>query len=320
MKNFLTKFISNHKQTAPFIFSPFPGNCTYKTLKKMFIRGYLAWKTAIYLHFNEEKATHVFYYSLTKESFDEKNSHDIKHFLNFISEKILLWFENNQNINENLKTLNLDIDLHNAAIKAFATFQSQQTEIHAQVSDEMLDHLKEMQKREWEIYRDVIYAASKQKVKLILPNEVERYKQNSILLEYDIEERVHIPQCRNKVKSILESMNFPASTITSWLLVISEAITNSIKHAEKGKLILLYDNNNKEVIAIVEDKGPGINLKDLPNAVFVEGYSTKKSLGQGFTIMLKIASKIILSTSKFGTTLILVLKQHHNESFLKQAN
>jgi anti-sigma regulatory factor (Ser/Thr protein kinase) len=311
MKNFLTKFISNHKQTAPFIFSPLPGNCTYTTLKKRFIRGYLAWKTAIYLHFNEEEATHVFYYSLTKENFDENNSHDMKHFLNFISEKILLWFENNHDINENLKTLNLETDLHNAAIKAFATFQSQQTEIYAEISDEMLDNLKEMQKREWEIYRDVIYAASKKKVKLILPNEVEQYKKDSVLLEYNIEERAHIPQCRNKVKSILESMNFPASTITSWLLAISEAITNSVKHAEKGKLTLLHNNGNDEVIAIVEDEGPGINLRDLPNAIFVEGYSTKKSLGQGFTIMLKIAAKIILSTSSFGTTLILVLK-HNN--------
>jgi anti-sigma regulatory factor (Ser/Thr protein kinase) len=319
MKNFLAKLISESKQTAPFIISPFPSNCTYKTLKKMFIRGYLAWKTAIYLHFNGEEATHVFYYSLTKENFNENNRHDMKHFLNFISEKILLWFENNQNINENLKTLNLDTDLHNAAIKAFATFQSEQTEIHAAFSNEMLGNFKELQKREWEIYRDVIYAASKKKVKLILPNEVEQYKKNSILLEYNIEERAHIPQCRNKVKSILESMNFPAPTITSWLLAISEAITNSIKHAERGKLILLYDNENEEVIAVVEDKGPGINLKDLPNAVFVEGYSTKKSLGQGFTIMLKIASKIILSTSNFGTTLMLVLKQN-NESLLKKAN
>jgi anti-sigma regulatory factor (Ser/Thr protein kinase) len=317
MKNFLTKFISNHKQTAPFIFSPLPGNCTYTTLKKRFIRGYLAWKTAIYLHFNEEEATHVFYYSLTKENFDENNSHDMKHFLNFISEKILLWFENNHDINENLKTLNLETDLHNAAIKAFATFQSQQTEIYEEISDEMLDNLKEMQKREWEIYRDVIYAASKKKVKLILPNEVEQYKKDSVLLEYNIEERAHIPQCRNKVKSILESMNFPASTITSWLLAISEAITNSVKHAEKGKLTLLHNNGNDEVIAIVEDEGPGINLRDLPNAIFLEGYSTKKSLGQGFTIMLKIAAKIILSTSSFGTTLILVLK-HNNESHLKK--
>jgi anti-sigma regulatory factor (Ser/Thr protein kinase) len=319
MQSFFTKFISKNKQTAPFISSPFPSNLSYKALKKMFIRGYLAWKTAIYLHFNEEEATQVFYYSLTKESFNENNNHDMKHFLNFISEKILFWFENNQDINKNLKTLNLNTDLHNAAIKAFAKFQSQQTEIHAVISDEMFGTLKEVQKREWEIYRDVIYAASKKKVKLILPNEVEQYKKNLILLEYDIKERAHIPECRNKVKSILESMNFPASTITSWLLAISEAITNAIKHAERGKLILLYDYNNEEVIAIIEDEGPGINLKDLPNAVFVEGYSTKKSLGQGFTIMLKIASKIILSTSSFGTTLILVLKQN-SESLLKKAN
>jgi anti-sigma regulatory factor (Ser/Thr protein kinase) len=317
MQSFFTKFISKNKQTAPFISSPFPSNLSYKALKKMFIRGYLAWKTAIYLHFNEEEATHVFYYSLTKENFDEINSHDMKHLLNFISEKILLWFENKQNINENLKTLNLDTDLHNAAIKAFATFQSEQTEIYAAFSNEMLGNFKELQKREWEIYRDVIYAVSKKKVRLILPNEIEQYKKNPILFEYDIKERAHIPECRNKVKSILESMNFPTPTITSWLLAISEAITNSIKHAERGKLILLYNNEDEEVIAIVEDKGPGINLKDLPNAIFVEGYSTKKSLGQGFTIMLKIASKIILSTSSFGTTLMLVLKQN-NESLLKK--
>jgi anti-sigma regulatory factor (Ser/Thr protein kinase) len=91
----------------------------------------------------------------------------------------------------------------------------------------------------------------------------------------------------------------------SWILVLSEAITNTIKHAELGKMTLVESVEEEEIRFVIEDNGPGFPLKDLPKNTLLAGCSTKKSMGQGFTLMMKIAKQVILYTSPRGSTIIL---------------
>lgn len=55
----------------------------------------------------------------------------------------------------------------------------------------------------------------------------------------------------------------------------------------------------------VSDQGNGIEHLTLPRAVLLKGYSTKHSLGIGYTVMLGVADRVLLATSKDGTTVIL---------------
>jgi anti-sigma regulatory factor (Ser/Thr protein kinase) len=226
---------------------------------------------------------------------------EAKHELISYACRLIDWIRNGDEVYIKLKEAGLSRELHEALLH-----------VYEEVKDEILDYLPQKikpdnmtpQKDEvWNVYRDVIFAATQQKLQLIPCSEVESYKKGQLICAAEIKERSDIPIARNAAKESLNQAGVPSASIMTQLLLISEAITNILKHAKDGKL-LIYDAPSG-IFVIVEDTGKGIPLKILPNAVLLSGYSTKKSLGQGFTLMLKMADQIYLATSERGTTLIL---------------
>jgi anti-sigma regulatory factor (Ser/Thr protein kinase) len=167
------------------------------------------------------------------------------------------------------------------------------------------------QEEVWQVYRDVMFAATQRKFLLIQKTEVNKYKEESILCEFTIKERPDIPKARDGAKVSLLESGFNQTEIMSFILVISEAITNILKHAEEGKMTILQ--RDREFYVIVEDRGPGFNLKQLPNMTLMAGYSTKKSLGQGFTLMMKMAKQVQLATDSEGSTIILIFENKEGD-------
>nr|WP_245247298.1 MULTISPECIES: ATP-binding protein [unclassified Paenibacillus] len=164
----------------------------------------------------------------------------------------------------------------------------------------------------WQVYRDVIFAATQRKFLLIRKTEVDEYKQGSLLCRVSITERSDIPKARDLAKQNLLELGFSQSVVMSQILVISEAITNILKHAKEGIMFIVATDT--EIHVLVEDKGSGFPLKLLPNTTLMAGYSTKKSLGQGFTLMMKMTDQVLLSTvPDEGSTLILVFNRKGGE-------
>jgi anti-sigma regulatory factor (Ser/Thr protein kinase) len=164
----------------------------------------------------------------------------------------------------------------------------------------------------WQVYRDVIYAVTQRKFMLIRQQEVERYKQGKLLCKATIMERPDIPKAREMAKQSFLDMGIPQTIVMSHLLVISEAITNILKHAREGTMLIVESSSH--IYVLVEDRGPGFPLKLLPNTTLMAGYSTKKSLGQGFTLMMKMTELVMLSTIPGeGSTLILVFNPSEGE-------
>jgi hypothetical protein len=56
----------------------------------------------------------------------------------------------------------------------------------------------------------------------------------------------------------------------------------------------------------VTDSGPGISALILPHATLQRGYSTKVSLGLGYSIILEVADKVLLATGPDGTSVVLI--------------
>jgi len=169
-------------------------------------------------------------------------------------------------------------------------------------------HADEGEDKVWQVYRDVIYAVTQSKFRLIRQNEVDLYKQGKLLCEASIKERSDIPKARDLAKQQLLDCGVSQKAIMGQLLVISEAITNILKHAEEGKMTIVQ-GETENINVLVQDKGPGFPLKLLPNTVLMAGYSTKQSLGQGFTLMMKMADQVLLMTIPGeGSTIILVFK------------
>jgi anti-sigma regulatory factor (Ser/Thr protein kinase) len=86
-------------------------------------------------------------------------------------------------------------------------------------------------------------------------------------------------------------------------LCASEAATNALKHAGGGRVSLDYEGETVRVR--VADQGSGIDQLQLPRATLLKGYSTRASMGLGFTLMHELADRLYLNTGPHGTTVIL---------------
>lgn len=280
-----------------------PSNLTYTDINFMTRRGFLSKKLAHYLSLGKNVEDSLFYLSLSRASF--LHSTDKEEFLLHLSEQMLIWWEQNKNIQQQIKDLGISHDIQSALLKAYENYK-QDLFMHSSIEKETESPGTNKVNSEWEVYRDVIYAATQGRFLLISEEEINQFKKGTVLCEGTIKERKDIPLCRNLAKEILEQNGYDKSNLMAWLLVLSEGITNTIKHAEEGRMTIIDDVEKNEVRFVIEDKGPGFTLKDLPKTTLLAGYSTKKSMGQGFTLMMKMTKQVMLFTTSKGSTIILI--------------
>jgi anti-sigma regulatory factor (Ser/Thr protein kinase) len=295
-------FKITYKETK--LFAPsLHSDLSYSELHFMTKRGFLGKKLSQYLGLTNDEGDSLFYLSLSKSFFTNPSKENRSEFILYLSELMLKWSEQKLDVPYQIKSLDVRPDIQNAMLKAYDIYKNDLLSSPNTAEEQQLTVSYDDEK--WKIYRDVMFAATQEKFLLITKEEVNKYKEGTVLCERRIKERSDIPICRNLAKERLEAEGFSNSTIMSWLLVLSEAITNAIKHAEEGKMTIIKDEKNHEIRFVVEDKGPGFSLKHLPKATLEAGYSSKKSLGQGFTIMMKMAKRVLLFTSSKGSTIIL---------------
>lgn len=277
----------------------------YSSLSFFTKRGFLAMKLSKYLNLEKENKDYLLYQSIFNSQFLEANFEtEAKDFSLYLSDLMLKWHDHDLDIPSQIKSTEFSNDVKNGMLKAFQIYQEDL--FFKPINNPPITPFNNSKDREWEIYRDVIYAATQGQFLLISDQELEDYKKGKVFCEGEIKERSDIPTCRNLAKESLEVKGYIKSKIMGWILVLSEAITNTIKHAEEGKMTLIECEEKNEVRFIIEDKGPGFPIKDLPKSTLFAGYSTKNSMGQGFTLMMKMAKRVLLYTTSTGSTLILV--------------
>ena len=93
---------------------------------------------------------------------------------------------------------------------------------------------------------------------------------------------------------------------TDLLSTAGEALDNAIKHAKGGTYRVFAKGHHLQVA--IGDEGPGIDFRMLPRATLVPGFSTAASLGMGFTIMLQLCDRVLLSTRPGHTAVVLELE------------
>ena len=98
--------------------------------------------------------------------------------------------------------------------------------------------------------------------------------------------------------------SFPGSIRhTNLLSTVGEALDNALKHAGGGTYQAFAREECLQIA--VTDEGPGIDFRTLPRATLVPGFSTAASLGMGFTIMLQLCERVLLTTQPGRTVVVL---------------
>lgn len=168
--------------------------------------------------------------------------------------------------------------------------------------EQELSVTKQQREAIFKVYKDVIYAVTQGKFLLVNIQEIHRFIDDGVkLAKVDISKSKDVGLVRQVSKQVVNEL-FPQYDKThKILLCISEAATNILKHAGTGTLTI-KKMDNYSIRFIFKDQGPGMNFNHLPSMLFYKGFSTKISLGYGFNLIYSIVDKMILSTSKNGTT------------------
>ncbi|ADL08288.1 ATP-binding region ATPase domain protein [Thermosediminibacter oceani DSM 16646] len=165
---------------------------------------------------------------------------------------------------------------------------------------EVIEKERKMYRREMQAYREAIAAVTGGRLNLANGEEIERVvSEGTELVKGEVRQTHDIPEARRIIQKFLPSID--RRRWHAIALCLSEALTNALKHAGGGCWQARQAGDTVRVI--VRDRGPGIKKSELARATLMQHYSTKNSLGCGFTLMLYYADYLHLNTGPSGTTL-----------------
>ncbi|WP_425805198.1 ATP-binding protein [Desulfitobacterium sp. Sab5] len=168
-----------------------------------------------------------------------------------------------------------------------------------------LERTKQQKEQIFKVYSDVLYSASQGKINLWETDQIAPLNQEGELIGHIMLKRSEdVNNARELTTKILKKHHVEQKRSNHIILCVSEATTNVIKHAFYGHLeIRKLDNSYLRIF--ISDSGPGMDLQKLPNFLLLQGFSTKDSMGVGFTLMFKYAEKVYLAPWSHGTILAL---------------
>ncbi len=161
---------------------------------------------------------------------------------------------------------------------------------------------KRLEEEKRMFYRRTILAATNGTLDICDANDVKPYLLDSEM-RMEVRSAVDVSAARQSAKDICSDFGLNEDQNGEFMIAVGEAITNSVKHALSGKIYA--GTRGDEVWVAITDNGHGIESLILPSAVLRRGFSTKPSLGLGFSIMIEAADHIFLKTAEDGTTIVL---------------
>lgn len=171
----------------------------------------------------------------------------------------------------------------------------------------LIFYLKTRRGKTYQVYRDVLFSITQGKFNLIESKQMLPLCQEGRLLgQIDLNVPEDVNTAREEVIRVLSDLRIESKERYHIILSVSEAATNVIKHAEYGSLSIRKVEQYLRVC--ISDCGPGIDLEKLSKSIFLQGYSTKASMGTGFNFIIKFTERIFLSLQKEGIELILDFK------------
>ena len=146
-------------------------------------------------------------------------------------------------------------------------------------------------------YREVIRCVTRNKFHLVDVAEVPTT--GELILDTSLEEMADYPRMREELRQAAAALGMEVPVIRDLVLAAGEAATNAIKHAQHGRCTV-YRTDDR-IIVRISDQGTGISTEDLPASLLQPGFSTKISMGMGYTLMLELVDKVWLATGQEGT-------------------
>jgi len=153
-------------------------------------------------------------------------------------------------------------------------------------------------------YREVIRAVTRGKFELVDRSDVPLL--GELVVDLPCSTGPEYAAARAAIRKLSAELGMSEERGGDLLLAAGEAITNAMKHARDGRC-LIYRSDTSIGIRVT-DRGSGIASHQLPATILTPGFSTKVSLGMGYTLMLQLCDRVWLATGPEGTLIQLEKK------------
>ncbi len=163
--------------------------------------------------------------------------------------------------------------------------------------------LRRAEEEKRQFYRETISSVTDGKLQVVGIDE-SRYYLSLAEIQTTISTHAEAAAVRRTVEEYCRDHGLEGDDLVLFVTGVGEAMNNSIKHA--GSAVVFAGVGTDTVWVGCADHGPGIATITLPSATLRRGYSTKVSMGMGYSIMLEVSDRIVLSTGHEGTTVVLV--------------
>jgi GAF domain-containing protein len=162
----------------------------------------------------------------------------------------------------------------------------------------LYEQVLEAQREKERFTREVIRCVTQDRLYVVDAEEIP--EEGRLALEVSLEEPGGFNRLRKGLEAIAHGAGTSPERTDDLLIAVAEAAGNALKHAVGGRAAVYVTDDR--VIVRVSDRGAGIRPEELPATLFKSGFSTKISLGMGYTLMLALTDRIWLATGPAGTT------------------
>jgi len=152
------------------------------------------------------------------------------------------------------------------------------------------------------VHADVLHAFTDGKVSLREPAEIERDWPGEAKL-VPLESESDIGRLRNAARDAARAAGMSDDRTADLCLCASEAATNALLHGSGGWGAVSVEDGLLRVR--VTDRGAGMDPEHISHAALIRGWSSRASLGLGFTLIRETADRVTLSTGPEGTTVVI---------------
>jgi len=163
------------------------------------------------------------------------------------------------------------------------------------------ERLRAAEQEKRRFYRDTIAAVSGGRLVLCDAAELDALL-GPPLAEVPVASAEDQVEARARVRSVAAAAGMAEERLDALELALGEALGNALKHAGGGRVSVHAAPECLRVM--VADRGPGIDTLSIPRATLQRGWSTRISLGLGFSMMLELADRVYLDTGRSGTRVL----------------
>jgi anti-sigma regulatory factor (Ser/Thr protein kinase)/PAS domain-containing protein len=173
--------------------------------------------------------------------------------------------------------------------------------------------IRNVESQKQQFFHDTILSVTGGKFDICDKVTVDRFKSEAIMNTTFLS-IADIHHGRQDIVEFCSARGLNGERLRAFIIGVGEAANNALKHGKEGTVYAGVTDNS--VWIGVSDKGNGIESIILPQAVLMRGFSTKPSLGLGYSIMLDVCDQIYLYTSSNGTTIILLKEINEHKQII----